>query len=65
MLLYFPALAKNVLEASNFSVQLNGGKEYIVIVRHSYGHSSVIGVAKIYLPPNSCIVKEVELHKYN
>jgi|GEM_PF-873675 len=64
--MYDPLVASgHTDERGNFSVQLNGGKEYIVIVRHSYGHSSVIGVTKVYLPPNSCVVKEVRLHKYD
>jgi len=51
-------------ERGNFSVQLNGGKEYIIVVRHSYGGRLVIGVAKVYLPPSSCVAIEMRLHKY-
>ena len=55
---------KSANKRGNFSVQLNGGKEYIIVVRHSYGGRPVIGVAKVYLPPNSCVAIEMRLHKY-
>ncbi len=51
-------------ERGNFSVQLNSGKEYVVVVRHSYGGRPMIGVAKVYLPPNSCVAIEIRLHRY-
>ena len=47
-------------ERGYYSVQLNGGKEYIIVIKHG----GRIGLAKVYLPPNSCIAIEVRLHKY-
>ena len=43
-------------------MQLNGGKEYVIIVKHP--SRPLIGVAKVYLPPNSCVAIEMRLHKY-
>jgi len=50
-------------ERGNFSIQLNGGKKYVVVVRHSYGGRPMIGIAEVYLPPNACTVIEVRLYK--
>lgn len=62
--MYDPLVAAGRTDGrGRFSVQLNGGKEYIVVVKY-LRDGRMIGVAKVYLPPGSRETIEVRLHKY-
>ena len=64
--LYDPLVANgSTNENGHFSVLLNGDKDYVIVVKSLYEGLPVIGVAKVYLPPNSCITVEIRLSAYH
>ena len=64
--LYDPLVANgSTNENGHFSVLLNGDKDYVIVVKSLYEGLPVIGVAKVYLPPNSHITVEIRLSAYH
>jgi len=63
--LYDPLVATGKTDGNgNFTVQLNGDKQYVILIKSCYMGRSVIGIAVIYLPPSTHETIEIKLHKY-
>ena len=63
--LYDPLVASNFTDSQGlYTVELNGNKEYIIVVRYPDNNPILVGIAKVYLPANSSITLEVRLHRY-
>ena len=60
---YDPLVAREYTnDSSMFNVTLNGGKDYIVMIRSK--EEAFVGVKSIYIPPNEHVEVEVRLHAY-
>lgn len=63
--LYDPLVAKGKTNTQGYyTIELNGGKNYIVIVKHNHRGYPLIGVSETHLPENKCKTIQVKLHPY-